>query len=187
MLSNSLSGQARGFTLIELMVVVAIVGILAAIAIPNYLHYQLRTRRSEGAVNVAAIRTGQLSYYGLWGQFGSPQDPNPSTHPRDGRRVPWDYSDPEWRELGFDPDGDVYFQYWTEGGTGIERATFLVSATTDLDQDGNFSCWAFAKARINSSGLPTFNLEFPEQCDDGSGGPLIRHDEVYLASGHSRF
>lgn len=52
----------RGFTLIELMIVVAIIGILAAIAIPNFLKFQARARQSEAKGNLKGLATSQKSY-----------------------------------------------------------------------------------------------------------------------------
>jgi type IV pilus assembly protein PilA len=51
-----------GFTLIELMIVVAIIGILAAIAIPNFLQYQMKSRQSEAKTNLQAIKTSEVSF-----------------------------------------------------------------------------------------------------------------------------
>ena len=60
----------KGFTLIELMIVVAIIGILAAIAIPNFLKFQAKSKMSEAKTNLGAIYTGQLSFFGEQNSYG---------------------------------------------------------------------------------------------------------------------
>jgi type IV pilus assembly protein PilA len=54
--------KQKGFTLIELMIVVAIIGILAAIAIPNFLRFQAKSKQSEAKTNLGAIGTSAESY-----------------------------------------------------------------------------------------------------------------------------
>lgn len=58
---NKIKGN-KGFTLIELMIVVAIVGILAAIAIPNFLNYQSKSQQAEAKANLGAIFTNMVAY-----------------------------------------------------------------------------------------------------------------------------
>jgi type IV pilus assembly protein PilA len=53
----------KGFTLIELMIVVAIIGILAAIAIPNFIRFQARSKQSEVKANLKSLFTAERSYY----------------------------------------------------------------------------------------------------------------------------
>ena len=61
----------RGFTLIELMIVVAIIGILAAIAIPNFLSYQCKAKQSEGKSNLGNIRTMQEAYFAEYDTYST--------------------------------------------------------------------------------------------------------------------
>jgi type IV pilus assembly protein PilA len=54
----------RGFTLIEVMIVVAIISLLAGIAIPGFLRYQARAKQSEAKSNLKAAYTAQKAYFG---------------------------------------------------------------------------------------------------------------------------
>ena len=61
----------KGFTLIELMIVVAIIGILAAIALPAYQDYTIRAQVSEGMSLVGAAKVAMAEYYQNEGDWGS--------------------------------------------------------------------------------------------------------------------
>ena len=61
----------KGFTLIELMIVVAIIGILAAIAIPNFLRFQAKSKQSEAKTNLGGIFTAETSYFGENNTYGT--------------------------------------------------------------------------------------------------------------------
>lgn len=137
---------ARGFTLVELMIAVAIVGLLASIAVPVLHRATLRARAAERRpimVAIArAVETTTLATQALPG-CSAGQDcvfwaaPNPPAAPTTAR-LPMDWTLPGWQHIPMIVEGGSYYQYWVLG-TDLPAAhatSVVITAVGDLDGDG---------------------------------------------------
>jgi len=138
----------RGFTLIELMIVVAIIGILAAVAIPAFLKYIKKAKTTEARTNIAKIVTGEVAYYDeekvnrdgtIIAKYFVAAGPSPSTAPGINKvTVDWD-ADDNWAALKFGTDSAILFSYSTTTSGSDSTAAFTATAQGDLDGDSSYS------------------------------------------------
>src|SRR5262249_9394656 len=108
--------KATGFTIVEMMVVIVIIGILAAIAVPTYSSYMSKSRVTEATTFLAAIKQRQEAYRSEFGRYCAVNGNdwgtyNPTAIP--GQQATTWPSTAEWEQLGARPDGLVRFQYAT--------------------------------------------------------------------------
>ena len=138
----------RGFTLIELMLVVGIIGVIAAVAIPNFVMYQARSRRSEAYTNLSALARSQKAFQAERNAFHDSGLPFPDATLYNGgmlgaASMPWDAaSQAAFSEVGWSPEGKVFYSYGsftsvTGGGCGGCDLCFTAAAYGDVD--GNAS------------------------------------------------
>ena len=138
-MTKLIRNNQKGFTLIELMIVVAIIGILAAIAIPNFMQYQLKAKTAEAKSNLGGIRTAQEAYkaendvYILCGEYPPLRGAAGST------KVTWVDTAAAtaggWDDIGFSASGAVYYSYDVIA-VGAIATGMMARATGNLDNVG---------------------------------------------------
>jgi len=134
-----------GFTLVELMVVVAIIEILASIALPNFQRSMLRSRAAEREIMAASITRAVEDYYGRNDRF--PSGPgngtsnlncaaNPALPAQATKRPLENRPAEDWGKLSLQVSGSLYYSYEVLGAQVPATSTYGVTFTGDLDGDG---------------------------------------------------
>lgn len=134
-----------GFSLIELMVVVAIVAILAAVAMPAYFNYLIRSRQTAVVADLMSIKAAQERFYAEQGAYAASMD-----------TAEFMYAAANTFSNGF------YRYYFVTAGTGPLVTSGTIRAEGDPNGDGNFTeIWELSIDNLSDK---------PKQTDPGDEG-----------------
>ncbi len=108
--------EVRGMTLVELMIAMAIVGVLAAIAIPVFSGYIREADLNEAVGNLQGILEAEQAYFSRFQRYTTPLTECPVGALPVNNTVQWTFCTPGWRQLGWSPDEGVSFHYQVFSG-----------------------------------------------------------------------
>lgn len=153
---NSLRDRT-GFTLVELMIVVAIIGVLAAIAIPNFMQYRAKSRQAEAKTNLGGVFVSEVSYFSEQSRFGSFAEIGfavPGTSNRYSYRSPANGGAAGCSATGATATNCYIPAQTGTGGQGADNSLvpsganattgsvgFTATAVSDLDNDATLDQW----------------------------------------------
>jgi type IV pilus assembly protein PilA len=172
--------RRAGFTLIELMIVIAIIGVLAAVAVPGFRRYQMTAKRAEAFTNLKALATSQKSFYAEWNSYiDSPPEPwNTSGEAPSQRKRSVAPLTASFAALGWTPEGDVFYDYDSCSAPGCSVACscqtcFTATAWGDLDDDGNRAAIAYFEPSPNGEVCLSAYLGLAPPVDE-DGNPILQ-------------
>lgn len=141
---------ASGFSLIELMIVVAILGILSSVAIPSYMRWVRNARTAESTMNLRKIFDSSVVYFSL--MYSDPEGNRslarfPDSSPLTPAIVPagtasvtvGEFDTPGWNALHFNLSDPHRFSYQYDSHGISNEGQFTASAFADLDADEELS------------------------------------------------
>ncbi|MCO4761376.1 MAG: prepilin-type N-terminal cleavage/methylation domain-containing protein [Myxococcales bacterium] len=183
--------ENKGFTLIELMIVVAIIAILAVVAVPQFTKYMRAAKTAEANEMLDLLKKGSASYYTAPRTKAGTQTRLPCQYPKtvsyaptgsgccrsadtdkddrcDSSPASWNNS--SWSALKFSITDQHYFQYKYESTGTLSTAKYTATANADLDCDSTYSTF-----QIVGAGDP--KARFGE-CDSVNASAIFRNLET---------
>ncbi len=154
----------KGFTLVELVIVIVIVGILSVISVPIYRGYVDKAMITEGKVLLGAIAKSELAYHVEHGYF-------------------WDVYGSKCSELDIDARGNKYFTVFeTESGSGsysnVDTAAALSIRKADSDSDEDYvDIWVYGSRGNNGKGWVVHAIQYSDGVLCGENGGDIDVDD----------
>lgn len=148
-----------GFTLIELMITVAIIAVLASVAIPAFRNYQLKSKRAEAFSNLSGIAKMEQSYFAEYDAYTGTEDTSLLSYPGSpgaDKRAWTSAGESAFGALGWSPDGAVYYDYGVNVDDTVcpERDCFTAAAFGDLDGNGVMSVVTYVQPNQDGSAWP---------------------------------